>query len=241
MPEPMKTPPEPPDVRQRLIQAAYDLLTAQGLPGFKVVEVARRAQANVAMINYHFGSRDGLLDELIRLTGEDVGRERIEGLNALLDASDAAPPTAEAVLRCWLAPLVRLSASPTGQRLLNVMVDQAFAADVSQERRDAAKRDVRQVSARFVDVLQPLFPDADRATIAWSMGCVVGACYQALTDSGQAAWRQLASGLDADDADAPQSPLDRLTAFAVGGLTQVCAPRQAGRARRTPAAGRYRR
>ena len=51
--------------RERLITAAREVFSQQGFQGATVREICRRAEANVAAVNYHFGGKDGLLAEVL--------------------------------------------------------------------------------------------------------------------------------------------------------------------------------
>ncbi len=53
------------DTRERLIVAAREVFSRQGFQGATVREICRRAEANVAAVNYHFGGKDGLLAEAL--------------------------------------------------------------------------------------------------------------------------------------------------------------------------------
>lgn len=59
--------------RTRLLDAARDVFSQHGFQGATVREICRRAEANVAAVNYHFGSKDGLLAEVLNFgTLEDL-------------------------------------------------------------------------------------------------------------------------------------------------------------------------
>jgi len=59
----------------KLLQAAHDLLVERSGQSASVSEICARAEVNVAMVKYCFGSKDGLLDAVLeralrQLTGE---------------------------------------------------------------------------------------------------------------------------------------------------------------------------
>lgn len=54
--------------RERLLNAAREVFSQHGFQGATVREICRRADANVAAVNYHFGSKDGLLAEALNFT-----------------------------------------------------------------------------------------------------------------------------------------------------------------------------
>lgn len=52
--------------KQELVEAAIDVLAADGLPGTTLAAVAERVGVTPALINVHFKSKDGLLTEVLR-------------------------------------------------------------------------------------------------------------------------------------------------------------------------------
>lgn len=53
--------------RQHILDATLDHLRSEGLATLTIRRIAERAGANVAAVNYHFGSKEALLEEVIHL------------------------------------------------------------------------------------------------------------------------------------------------------------------------------
>ena len=51
--------------REKVIDAAIELFNVQGYSGTSVRDIAKESGCNVALISYYFGSKQGLLEELI--------------------------------------------------------------------------------------------------------------------------------------------------------------------------------
>jgi AcrR family transcriptional regulator len=58
------------DTRRRLLDAALILFAEKGLDGTGIREIAAKAKANSAMVQYHFGGKEGLYREVLRYTFE---------------------------------------------------------------------------------------------------------------------------------------------------------------------------
>src|SRR5207247_8852567 len=95
--------------RERRGRAAEGLVAERGFKKVTVRDICRAARANVAAVNYHFGDKDGLYRELLRIA-IDVVRETTE---AGRKAGEGRPPDEK------LERYIRISPSrvtPSGPR-----------------------------------------------------------------------------------------------------------------------------
>ncbi|MFI8514387.1 TetR/AcrR family transcriptional regulator [Streptomyces sp. NPDC085460] len=94
-----------PETREKLIRAAEELFAAQGVDGAQLRDITRLAgQANPSAVQYHFGSRAGLLDAV--MAGRLARTERV------LVALPAVPR--DAGVRELITALVTAEASELG-------------------------------------------------------------------------------------------------------------------------------
>jgi TetR/AcrR family transcriptional regulator len=83
----------------KLLQATHDLLVERSGQSASVSEICARAEVNVAMVKYCFGSKDGLLDALL-----ERALRQLAGELERLSGAELAP---EAKLRRHVAEVVR--------------------------------------------------------------------------------------------------------------------------------------
>ncbi|MBI0506061.1 TetR family transcriptional regulator, partial [Dickeya dianthicola] len=64
------------DVRQRILQEAMTRFAHKGSELTTVREITEATQVNIAAINYHFGSKDGLLQSVLDAVLRPLSAER---------------------------------------------------------------------------------------------------------------------------------------------------------------------
>lgn len=103
--------------RERILATAERLFAERGIDGVSVRAILAEAGVNVALAHRHFGTREGLIDELLRRAIGPLNEHRMLLLDAVEARGDAA--TLEDVLRAMFAPAVRwIFERPDRARLL---------------------------------------------------------------------------------------------------------------------------
>lgn len=114
MPAPTRV--ELPDTATALLDVAERLMASDGVDAVSLRAITAAAEANVASIHYHFGSREGLMEALVARRMDMLGEQR-----AALLAASGEPPSVEVVARALVLPLVEFVRADGGHDYLRVL------------------------------------------------------------------------------------------------------------------------
>lgn len=87
--------------RERILEAACDLIAAEGIDDVRIARVAMRARASTALVHHYFSTREELLEQALLHSFEMVGEERFAEAGA---AANATAALAEAIEECLPRP-----------------------------------------------------------------------------------------------------------------------------------------
>lgn len=153
--------PDDASTRERLLDAAEELLAERGSPATSVRDVLTRAGvANASAVGYYFGSKDGLVAAVERRAVDTVNDERTAGLEALGPA-----PSLPGLVRAWVAPLVRLRCRGRGPSTARVFM-RIFDEPQDQWASNGADA-VMQVGWRYLDASARHLPGVERPELLW--------------------------------------------------------------------------
>ncbi len=148
------------DTRKRLLEATEWLFIECGYEAMSLRQITARARANLAAVNYHFGSKEALVKELLSQRLDRLNLERLD-LLAACERHDPSGMDASAVLGMLFIPAFRLShgnrSGPAFMRLLGRVY-----SDPSPFIRSYLQEHYRPISGRFFDAFSRALPGLPR-------------------------------------------------------------------------------
>lgn len=151
------------DTKSRILDTAEKLFGMNGFDATSLRDITAEAQVNLAAVNYHFQSKDSLIDAVIARRIEPVNRRRIEML-----AAAGAQPTVEQILTAFLTPVLDQDLGSVVPLLGRMMSDPTqFVERVFQKY-------LAPVSQRFQEALQQQFPELSPTDLLWKTHFTVG-------------------------------------------------------------------
>jgi AcrR family transcriptional regulator len=83
--------------RERILDAALEVLKSEGYGGLSTAKVAARSGQNKALISYHFGSKQGLVAEVARAVSSAITEELLQAIGEPRDVRALARGLVEGV------------------------------------------------------------------------------------------------------------------------------------------------
>ena len=195
--------------RERIVRAAEVLFAREGYAATSLRHITSEAGVNLAAVNYHFGSKENLLGEILDRVVGPINAERLQ----LLDEAEAGGvPDVTAVLRAFLLPDLHVldglrRRDPELPRFVSRMYTEG-----SELMNEMMGRQFAETRRRFSAAFRNAAPGLGSEEIAWRMGCVVGIVVYLFAGV-------VASGMPDLIRDSPEENLDRLLAVTVPLMT----------------------
>lgn len=104
--------------RLRILDTAEVCFAQRGFDGTSLREITAQAGVNLGAVNYHFGSKAGLFDEVLRRRVEPINEQRHALLDAAIARHDPEPAPLEEMLEAFLRPPVEALGTPARGTIL---------------------------------------------------------------------------------------------------------------------------
>ena len=206
------------DTRERILDAAERLFMAHGYEGTSMRQITGDAAVNLAAVNYHFGSKESLMQEVFRRRLGWLNDERMRVLNEMELAADGNPLKPSQIVDGFFGTLLRLADDKQRGGIVFLRLLGRTHTEPSEFIRAFLAHEYAGVMERYKLALFRALPDVPRAEIVWRFHFMLGATSYAI--AGTDALRLVTDwGIEAEDSeDRLDRLLPRLISFLIGGL-----------------------
>ena len=201
------------ETRTRILDAAEELFMQHGFEGTSMRQLTARAGVNLAAVNYHFGSKDALIEAVFKRRLDPMNAERVAALDAL--EKDGPALTSVDIIRAFVVPSLRLieDAKGGGRNFIRLL------GRTYTEPAKAVRALIGQMYAptmeRYKRALERALPQMPADELVWRMHFMFGTLAYTLAATDTV---QLIAGCKPEDRYDARLLEERLTVFLTAGL-----------------------
>jgi len=201
------------ETRTRILDVAEELFMQHGFEGTSMRVLTAKAGVNLAAVNYHFGSKDALVEAVFRRRLDPMNAARVAELDKL--EAEHRSPSPEAIIRAFITPGLKLMEDgKNGGRNFTRLLGRTYS-----EPNKLVRQLIGQMYApamqRYKAALERALPQMPREELVWRMHFMFGTVAYTLAATDTV---QLIAGCKPEDRYDAQLLEERLTAFLEAGL-----------------------
>lgn len=195
--------------KDRILGAAEELFAMHGFVGTSLRQVTSHADVNIAAVNYHFGSKENLVNEVFRRRMDDMSTRRLTLLRA---AEQEHPGELEPILSAFVEPALALAQDRQGGGAFIRVIARAYA-----EKNDGLRKFLSEqyghVLRAFGKAIAGCVPTLTKEQLYWRLDFLAGSLTYAMADFGL-----IKRPPGVSEAQHRQRAADELIRFASAGL-----------------------
>lgn len=200
--------------RRRILDAAEKLFAEKGFEATSLRMITAEAGVNLAAVNYHFRSKDALIDAVIARRIQPINQERLAMLAEATENAAGKPPDLEDIVRAMIAPVFRLRRrDPDAGRRVGLLFGRTYA-DPDEMVRPVFFNHMREIFGPFTEALRRALPSLPPAELLWRMHFGIGVMAHTLAGCGHL---QVISGGLCDLSDI-EGVIERMVNFICAGM-----------------------
>ena len=166
--------------KDRILGAAEELFAQFGFTGTSLRQVTSRANVNIAAVNYHFGSKENLVNEVFRRRMDDMSTHRLAALEIAIRDT---PGQLEPILAAFVAPALALAQDRHGGGAFIRVIARAYA-----EKNDGLRKFLSDhyghVLREFGKAISACVPQLSKEELYWRLDFLAGSLTYAMADFG---------------------------------------------------------
>ncbi len=201
------------DTRLKILAAAELLFIEHGFEATTLRQITSEAGVNLAAVNYHFGSKEALIEEMFRRRLGGLNEQCLKELDRLESQAAGKPLRPRQILEAFFGVAMKMAADEEGGGASFMRLLGRTYTEPSKFIRVFLAEEYSAAVPRFKAALFKSLPDVPREEIVWRFHFMLGAMSYAI--SGADALHILGGGEVNSDGEALSA---RLMSFLIGGL-----------------------
>jgi len=164
------------DTKLRLLDVAEEMFAGKGYANTSMRSLTGKAGANLAAVNYHFGSKEGLMRAVLERRLLPLNNQRQQRLEEVMSKArqNGQPPAARDLLRAYIDPTMALRRSGRGARAFIVIISRALGDPDATVRASFVALITPQIDY-LRDCLAQALPHLSPQEIFWRVHFALGA------------------------------------------------------------------
>ena len=168
--------------RARILQAAEEEFADHGFDGVSVRQIALRADVPVALINYHFGSKEGLYRAIFEMRAPMIIDQRIAGLR-LAEMEPDPERKVEMIVKAVLVPNLHMRSTERNSSYARILAREV--SDPKSHQRGVIEEFFDPIAYKVMDALRGAMPDRTVEEINWGYQAMLGVMVYVMADIGR--------------------------------------------------------
>ena len=163
------------DTKTRILDSAERLFAGNGFHNTSLRDITKDAEVNLASVNYHFGSKESLFEEVFKRHFLPVNRIRLARLEEIRDNAkrEKSRPLAREVLQAFIAPVVHFRETEPGAAALITLVLRTMS-EHDDRLRDILMGYFRPTFLLCLDILCEALPHIPKGILFWRLQFSIG-------------------------------------------------------------------
>ena len=166
--------------KDRILGAAEELFALHGFAATSLRQVTGLAAVNIAAVNYHFGSKENLVNEVFRRRMDEMSERR---MNELRLAQETHPGELEPILAAFVEPALAMAQDRHGGGAFIRVIARAYAESNDSLRKFLSDQ-YGHVLREFAKALAGCMPGLGKEALYWRLDFLSGALTYAMADFG---------------------------------------------------------
>lgn len=201
--------------KERILSAAEQLFAETGVATTSLRTITALARVNLAAVNYHFGSKDALIEAVYERRLGPLNKARLAHLDQLEQQTAGKPLSVAQIVEAFVSPVAGLTREPGKNGLV-------FSKLLAQTYNEAAQyvqrlmaTEHQNVMRRFKTALAAALPELSEEEVGWRLHFMSAALHHVIANTSYMQWLDGSEGSEAD----VRTAVEKLQPFLVAGLS----------------------